>query len=338
MRGSLAEATRKSYATGIAKYAEFCNQAGLNLEQALPAAEPTLCAFVAWASLTLAPDTVGSYLSAIRSLHVDLGLGDPTADRLVLKRTMTGMRKLHARPVTQKLPLTVGLLDTFKSHLDLHSHDDRVLWAALCLGVHALLRTAELVPRAKTDQIPIRNADVTLDGDCLRLAIPFSKNDPMGRGTVLRLFATNGPACPIKAVHSLITNSPFTRAQNASLFQLASGAPLTRTPLVSTIKSLVAKAGLDPAAFAGHSMRRGGATSFAIAGVPDTVIRNMGRWSSFTYQSYVETTDSVLRDAMRRVAETKDPFGGRALDDLLSVSLNNLHLRTSSRALEPTRA
>jgi hypothetical protein len=45
----------------------------------------------------------------------------------------------------------------------------------------------------------------------------------------------------------------------------------------------------------GHSMRSGGATALAIAGVPDNRIQAMGHWSSDAYQQYICKHPALLQ-------------------------------------------
>ncbi|KAF8591603.1 hypothetical protein K439DRAFT_1626974 [Ramaria rubella] len=45
----------------------------------------------------------------------------------------------------------------------------------------------------------------------------------------------------------------------------------------------------------GHSIRSGGATALALAGVPDSVIQAMGRWSSETFRIYVHKHPVLLQ-------------------------------------------
>ena len=106
--------------------------------------------------------------------------------------------------------------------------------------------------------------------------------------------------------------------------------------MVKVIKQCVSWLGLDKEAFSGHSLRRGGATSYALAGVSDATIRTMGRWRSFCYQQYIEAPDSAISRAMQSMATAEvKVFGGRSLEDIISISLDNLAIPLlSSRAVE----
>ena len=52
------------------------------------------------------------------------------------------------------------------------------------------------------------------------------------------------------------------------------------------VKACMEAVGLDPALFGAHSLRIGGATAALAAGVPPSMIRLMGRWSSDVYEIY----------------------------------------------------
>jgi hypothetical protein len=59
---------------------------------------------------------------------------------------------------------------------------------------------------------------------------------------------------------------------------------------------------LNKQSFAGHSLRRGGATSLALRGVPDHLIKVLGRWRSDCYQRYLETPLSSIKEALAKMA------------------------------------
>ena len=60
---------------------------------------------------------------------------------------------------------------------------------------------------------------------------------------------------------------------------------------------------LDPARFSTHSLRIGGASALAAAGVPDYVILDMGRWKSLAFLAYVRRSTrmfEIARHALSR--------------------------------------
>ena len=71
-----------------------------------------------------------------------------------------------------------------------------------------------------------------------------------------------------------------------ALFCDDDGRPVSVRQLRDMVKLLMAAIGLNPALFGAHSLRIGGATAALAAGVPPSLIRLMGRWSSDVYLLY----------------------------------------------------
>jgi hypothetical protein len=54
---------------------------------------------------------------------------------------------------------------------------------------------------------------------------------------------------------------------------------------------------LDPTRISSHSLRIGGASALAAAGVPDYIILDMGRWKSLAFLAYVRRTTQMFEVA-----------------------------------------
>ena len=62
------------------------------------------------------------------------------------------------------------------------------------------------------------------------------------------------------------------------------------------VRRSVARIGMDPAAFSGHSLRAGLATSASAAGRDDRAIMRQGRWRSRTMVDRYVREGSLFRD------------------------------------------
>ena len=72
----LAPTTHRTYNAAHKQFYGFCIQ--FNLSHPFPVTENSLCSFASFlADKNLAPQTIKSYLSAIRSMQISLGLPDP---------------------------------------------------------------------------------------------------------------------------------------------------------------------------------------------------------------------------------------------------------------------
>ena len=74
---------------------------------------------------------------------------------------------------------------------------------------------------------------------------------------------------------------------------------------MTAIREALAKAGLRPDEYAGHSFRIGAATTAAACGVPVDLIKTLGRWKSQAYQLYVRLPGDHLAGVSRTLATAK---------------------------------
>ena len=75
IEASAAYSTRRVYVSGQRQYQSFCQEANVTI---LPLSEHKACLFVAHCLVSsgLKPSTIKVYLSAVRRLQVEAGLGD----------------------------------------------------------------------------------------------------------------------------------------------------------------------------------------------------------------------------------------------------------------------
>ena len=62
--------------------------------------------------------------------------------------------------------------------------------------------------------------------------------------------------------------------------------------------------GLDPTKFRTHSLRIGGASMLAAAGVPDYVIQTQGRWKSLAFLEYIRVAKRSFDAALAAICNT----------------------------------
>ena len=85
--------------------------------------------------------------------------------------------------------------------------------------------------------------------------------------------------CPIRAFGDFLA---LRGSSEGPLFTFSDGRPLTRQQLSSTFQSILHSAGYTDF-YSGHSFRTGAATTAAVWGVPNHLIKTLGRWSSDAY-------------------------------------------------------
>ncbi len=107
----------------------------------------------------------------------------------------------------------------------------------------------------------------------------------------------------VRAMSKFLTLRQY--GPSGPLFTLSSGVYLTRSSVSPTMKSLLRTAGINPETFSNHSLRIGAATAAAEAGLPDRLIKTLGRWHSHAYQTYIRTSPEVLLKAAKRITQAQ---------------------------------
>ena len=97
------------------------------------------------------------------------------------------------------------------------------------------------------------------------------------------------------------------KPRSGPLFYFQSGRFLTRSSVTHLLQDSARSAGLPNENLKGHSFRIG-AASAAAAGLPDWLIKMLGRWSSDCYQLYIRTQESVLLSATPKMASVSGNF------------------------------
>lgn len=125
------------------------------------------------------------------------------------------------------------------------------------------------------------------------------KTDPFRKGVTIFLGRTGNKLCPVSAIAAYLVARGRERGP---FFKLASGAPLTRQVLVQKLRVALEAAGVDASKYAGHSFRIGTATTAAMVGIEDSLIKTLGRWESAAYQLYVRVPRSRLATVTQKMA------------------------------------
>lgn len=206
-----------------------------------------------------------------------------------------------AKPVTRATPVTMpvlrAMLDAIgrrRAHLPLLAQRDRVL---LLLGVPGMLRRSELAR--------LRLGHVTVEDRGLRLYLPTSKTDKQHKGAEVGVPAGHlAETCPrtqfllwreMLAEHGLgHDDQPVlcsVRTYGRGRHERLVGNRLDGRDIDRAIKALAELAELPEAAWSGHSLRAGGATSAYEGGADIKAIAEQGRW----------LTIDIVMDYIRRV-------------------------------------
>ena len=310
--------TKKGMQTAERNFLRFCALFDIHIDSN-GITDADLARYVAWLeaqpSITSAA-TISTYLSAgVRHYHQRRGLPWPQLkSRPPVALVMRGARRsLKAGTGTrQKLPITVPMLRAFRSHLFLGDPEHLCIWTAILCAFYALLRKANVAAPSRGAPKPPELSPTAVAGVLCRSDVEVVSRDHGNRTDtwlvlrdtktiqfgerVLRLplpTIPGDPLCPTAALH-LYMEVTADRPRDTQLFgyvdrRTGQWIPLTHSVFVARIKDLVRLAGWDPAAYAGHSLRRGGATfAFSEAHLHPLLIKALGDWLSNAFMRYCE--------------------------------------------------
>ncbi len=310
----LAVSTKKSYKSCSEKYARFCRTRRVT---PYPTSESRVCNFVAHLfEEGLAGGSLKVYLAAIRFTQIALGLGAPSmSDWPKLGYVVRGFKKMASVPSGRtRLPITPTILRKLKVVWE-GKEDGRMLWAMACMCFFGFLRSGEAVVPSEGSYDPevhLSVGDVRVDDrrnpSYIEVHVKASKTDIFRKGAFIYLGKTECDLCPVSAILAYMCGAGLhKRKVPCPFFQHSNGTPLTRVRLVRELRAALAAAGVDAREYAGHSFRIGAASTAAMCGMPESLIKTLGRWESAAYMLYIRTPRTVLCSVARQLAK---PSGG----------------------------
>jgi hypothetical protein len=238
---------------------------------------------------TVKPDTARSYISTIRSVHIEKGVPSITFDDPRIDLVIRGGKRMYGEGIKRiRLPLTASILLRIISQLRVTEEDINIK-AALCVAFAAFLRCGEFTWNywSNTHHLSfLARQHVKFNADnSVTLTLPSSKADPYRVGVQIQLASTSSPLCPVKALTKLF--SLFPRSRHDPLFSRTRHRPFSKKFVVQTIHRLLLQTGIPTRGFSGHSLRKGAAVTAAAAGMSREEIKLLGRWKSDAVDVYI---------------------------------------------------
>ena len=208
--------------------------------------------------------------------------GEPSSsDHPLVKSIVAGAQRLLAHQTTKKEPITVSQLEQLvASKADSMASLYNIRSVVICLlAFAAFLRFDELAKLVRSD--------VKIENDMLKLFIQSSKTDQYRDGALIVVASSRKATCPVAMMNRYLDRAGL--SCDSPLFcQLSKTKcgykPRSKGLSYSRLRELVLEAFKDIvpdiSAIGTHSLRSGGATAAANAGVPDRLFKRHGRWAS----------------------------------------------------------
>ena len=198
------------------RFNKFC--ALYNVYDPFPVTEKLLCYFATLlANDGLTPQTIKSYLSAVQSMQISLGLPPPSEQSSLprLKRVLDGIRRcrvLGGKPPRTRLPITATVLRRIEAPLKEHNGQDAsAFWAIAVTAFFGFFRLGELLVESESDYTPALHlswgnvaVDAHSETSMVKIHLKKLKCDQFGKGVDILLGHTGCPLCPVVALLSFI--------------------------------------------------------------------------------------------------------------------------------------
>ena len=292
--------TRKSYEPAVRSFEHFCR---FQNQEPWPANESMLGQWVVIRTFgssdhlmsQLKPATITSYLSALRSHHIDRRIDTTVFDSPHLLRLVQGARGLFPSRKRERLPVTRDILSKITPPPT--SRNDYHIDAAFKLAFAGFLRMGEFTHTHAKEITPsfkatgLTRSDLTLSTDHAIVRLKRSKTDKMHQGVNILVASTGDSNCPVQALKDLLQTDP--QPPSVPLFRLEEGG-FPREALIKVLKSRLQTAGIPSSHYSGHSFRKGAAQHAKDNGLLDEHIQQLGRWSSNAFRLYFKTPQSEL--------------------------------------------
>lgn len=280
----------------------FCGQLGLPM---FPLRQFNLQLFVTAFAQKVSSSTLKVYLSGIQYESRILGFKHNISAMPKLYYVLRGIKRIQGSKWGRKKrkPITLVHLHTILSFIEksLFSEHDKAMWKCLVLmAFFGLMRVSEYVCPTSSSFDPslhLSAQDIKFqpDSNLVSITIKASKTDPFRAGTQVRLVAIGNAFCPVMAIKQY---HRLRGSRSGPFFVLLHGDFVTRRYVSAFVRiSLPHSIDLDT-----HSFRIGGASAAASCGVPDSIIKILGRWTSDCYRRYLRVSDAVIKDCLNKIS------------------------------------
>ena len=241
---------------------------------------------------------VQAALNAVCWIHQLAGFPPPSSSGFV-RATVAGLQRQFTRPKVRKEPITQAMLASMvKSAGSNPKLSDVRLLAIALLAFSAFLRFDELSK--------LRCCDITFQATSMIVHVTSSKTDQFRQGADILVSRSGGATCPVAMLEQYYAMASLKHSSTLPLFRglsvtkngerLRTSGALSYTRMRELLLTKLTSLGYDSSQFGLHSLRAGGATAAANAGIPDRLFKRHGRWRSESAKDgYVkDSTDSLL--------------------------------------------
>ena len=280
---SRADSTTRKYRYAFDNFCKWCFQHNV---KPLPASDYHVSLYMVHLSKTYnSTSKIDEAFYAINWSHKLAGLPNPcTSDLCNIVKDGTHRTIGHSL-VNKKQPISADILNLIVCKYGSENsslYDIRT--CCMCLLSYAgFLRFSELVN--------LKKSDVQFNEKHMSLYISKSKTDKFREGSTVLIARTNLPTCPVQMLErylrliNLTEPSEFlfrslTYCKKSNSYKLRGVKSISYTRAREIMLDTLESVGVDKTKFGLHSLRAGGATAAANAGINDRLFKKHGRWAT----------------------------------------------------------
>ena len=333
---------RTGYSSCARQYVEFCRARRL---PRWPTCDVRLAAWLVSMVTRVKYTSMASYLAAVRDHQLSLGYKWCFVGNERLRRTLRWIKRTFpCSTVGVKFAVTLDRVKIMLRslphwpNLGAMDHDDRVFALASVVGVLCMLRGGEFLASPSSDRAVLHLKSLTVrnvDGrETLVVSVPQPKATFWLDLVDVPCHGDGDPSSPFGPVSlhaGYLLHSPAVKkakgnplaVANLPAFHRADGSAVTKAWMVRRTVALCSAAGILRADHLGRlqpvkaaSWRAGGVQTAAKAGLSDTMIMFLGRWTSSAWRAYMLHTPIDVQGAARRlwaVSAAGEPEGAELL-------------------------
>ena len=343
MGASLERSTQASGCSAVRAWSRFCKCVGADLfcleGRELYSTSDTIYLIMSFEAIRgINPNSTFSvYLPAIKNFFLRNGVGNNfsyamNSDQVkfVKRGYLKIYHKMHPKSESRKMAFTIELVNYVGpafTETDMRFVDEwfkRARELALRVGIYFLLRKSEFLPSRNGNQAGLQRSDILFfdrDGrpigcavirkyqaESVKVRIQFSKCDQFGKGRdILHVRQPSGSRCIVHDLEEWIiaTRLELHATDEDYLFMVKGRALISAEQVSIVMKRTVEFCGFSSAKISAHSLRYGGATMLAAAGLPQYVIAYFGGWceDSKSLQVYTQLNVSSNRHVSKIFSE-----------------------------------
>jgi site-specific recombinase XerD len=235
-----------------------------------------------------APSTIKLYIAGISFFHKVYSLNDPT-DNFVIKKMLEGCKRLRTRQ-DYRAPISHRMLTkiiTALKYVCSSGYEMLLFKTVFSLAYFGLFRVSELIVCSQMDTsraLTMKDVVFEKNTNALLVQLRITKTKQTGNPIVVRIPYNDETKDCIDSLRKYLSLIPLGATY---FFCHANKTPLTRYQFSAVLSKACNQAGFRSDTVKTHSFRIGRATDLAIRGHSDSMIKQMGRWSSGSYLRYI---------------------------------------------------